>query len=94
MLRPVLIPLALRAAASAVGGLWCRDRAVVSRWAPWPCASRAAGHAGWSRDRHVAVACLRGGEAVALWVEVVSPPGEAPRSRERDHRSDVACQKR
>ena len=50
---------------------------------------RRAGTAGWSRDRHVVNIPPSWGEAVALWVEVVSfARREAPLDLgERDHRS-------
>ena len=64
---------------------------VVSRRAPLALrfGGRRAGTAVRSRDRHVAVALPSWGEAVALWVEVVSPARcEAPLDLgERDHRS-------
>ena len=51
-------------------------------------ALRWAGHC-WTRDRHVAVALPSWGEAVALWVEVVSPARhKAPLDLgEHDHQS-------
>ena len=63
---------------------------VVSRRAPL--ALRFGGRratAGWSRDRHVADTPPLWGEAVALWVEVVSPARrEAPLDLgRRDHQS-------
>ena len=66
------------------------DCVFVWRWAPL--ALRFGGRratAGWSRDRHVADTPPSWGEAVALWVEVVSPARrEAPLDLGgRDHQS-------
>ena len=66
------------------------DCVFVWRWAPL--ALRFGGRratAGWSRDRHVADTPPLWGEAVALWVEVVSPARrEAPLDLgRRDHQS-------
>ena len=66
------------------------DCVFVWRWAPL--ALRFGGRratAGWSRDRHVADTPPSWGEAVALWVGVVSPARrEAPLDLGgRDHQS-------
>ena len=67
------------------------DCVFVWRWVPLALrfGGRRAGTAGWSRDRHVADTPPSWGEAVALWVEVVSPARrEAPLDLgERDHQS-------
>ena len=56
------------------------DCVFVWRWAPLTLrfGGRRAGTAGWSRDRHVADTPPSWGEAVALWVVMVSSARREP----------------